>query len=74
MVHGLEAAYWGQVDFVYLDRENPNNAEAVDRFGVRYQPYFFLLDAEGNITDQWIGGVTESELRTAIDGLLAAGG
>jgi len=53
MVHRLEAEYWGKVDFVYLDRENPANAEIVNQFGIRYQPVFILVDAEGNELTRW---------------------
>ena len=53
MVHRLEAEYWGEVDFVYLDRENPANAEIVNQFGIRYQPVFILVDAEGNELTRW---------------------
>lgn len=53
MVHRLEAEYWGEVDFVYLDRENPANAEIVNQFGIRYQPVFILVDVEGNELTRW---------------------
>ena len=72
MVHGLEAEYWGQVNFLYIDREDPANVDVVQQFGVRYQPIFFLLDAEGNIVEQWAGNPGEDGLRQALDDLLAS--
>jgi len=53
MVHRLEAEYWGKVDFVYLDREAAMNADLVDQFGIRYQPVFILVDADGNELTRW---------------------
>ena len=53
MVHRLEAEYWGKVDFVYLDREAAMNADIVRQFGIRYQPVFILVDAEGNELTRW---------------------
>jgi thiol-disulfide isomerase/thioredoxin len=71
VVHQLEADYWGRIDFIYLDRENSANAELVQRFGVRGQPVLFLLDAQGQIIQQWYGRVDESELSSAFESALA---
>jgi len=65
LVHSLEAEYWGQIDFVYLDREDAANRELVAQFGVRGQPVLFLLDAQGNIINQWFGIVNADELQSA---------
>ena len=71
MVHGLESEYWGRVDFVYIDREDPANEEIVWQYGVRYQPVFFLIDADGNIVSQWTVK-NEDEMRAELDSLLAS--
>jgi|GEM_PF-719056 len=72
IVHGLEADYWGDVDFIYLDREEAVNKDVVDLFGIRYQPVFILLDAEGNFVEQWFGAVNEASLRDALDAISGA--
>lgn len=69
IVHGLEAEYFGQVDFVYLDRERPENRAVVDHFGVRSQPVLILLDAEGREVRRWFGGMSAEQIRAALDGL-----
>lgn len=74
MVHGLEAEYWGQVDFVYIDREAEDNQTVTRRFGVRSQPILVLLDPEGNELERWFGYVSEEELRAGIDAYLASAG
>ena len=66
-VHQLEADYWGKLDFVYLDIDNPANSEAKDEFGFVAQPLFVLLDADGNELQRWYGVVNEEEFRTAFD-------
>lgn len=55
IVHGLEAKYTGQIDFLYLDIDDPANDDAKAKYGFWAQPQFFLLDAEGNVIQKWIG-------------------
>lgn len=69
MVHGLEVEYYLDIDFAYLDIDDPRTNEFKSLLGYTYQPHLFLLDGQGNIIQQWIGPVSESELRTAFDGL-----
>ncbi len=74
MVHGLEAEYWGQVDFVYIDREAVDNQAVTERFGIRSQPILVLLDPDGSELERWFGYVSEEELRAGLDGYLASTG
>lgn len=69
MVHGLEGVYWGQVDFVYIDREAGENQSVTEQFGIRAQPVIVLLDADGNEIERFFGLVDEADLRTALDNL-----
>jgi thioredoxin-like negative regulator of GroEL len=57
VVHGLEAKYAGQIDFIYLDIDDPANDAAKDQLGFRVQPQFFLLDADGTVVQEWLGPV-----------------
>jgi thioredoxin-related protein len=70
IVHGLEAEYDPQIDFIYLDIDDPGTEPFKKELGFRYQPHFFLLDKNGNIIKQWLGPVEKSEFREAFDGLL----
>ncbi len=74
MVHGLEAEYWGRVDFIYLDREAPANLNVVQQYGIRYQPVFILIEPNGTIIGQWNGAPGERTLREALDLYLASQG
>jgi hypothetical protein len=70
IVHGLAAEYEGKIDFIYLDIDDPANDGFKQKLGFRYQPQIFLLDADGGIQNEWVGPVTEGELRLALDDAL----
>lgn len=67
-VHGLENMYGDQINFVYLDREDPATLVFQDQLGYVYQPHFFLLDQDGSILAQWRGYVDGVELQRALVG------
>lgn len=67
IVHGLEVEYYNQINFVYLNIEDPLNDQFKVQLGYRYQPHFFLIDGEGNILEQWLGPVTEEDFRGTFD-------
>ena len=69
-VHGLEAAYWGQVDFVYLDIDDPANDGIKEIYNYRAQPTFVLVTPDGTEIQQWYGYTSEDELRRAFDNYL----
>jgi thioredoxin-like negative regulator of GroEL len=70
IVHGLDAEYSGRVNVVYLDIDDPQNAEIKKELGFRVQPHFVLLDAEGKVIQQWVGPVDEADFVAAFDSLL----
>jgi len=61
MVHGLEAKYFGRIQFSYLDADNSNTLDFQQSLGFRYQPEVYLLDAEGNVLQKWVGYTSEEE-------------
>ena len=65
MVHGLEAKYFGKIKFSYLDADDPNTFEIQRALGFYYQPEIYLLDAEGNLLQKWVGYTSEEEFETA---------
>jgi len=68
-VHGLEAEWGEQVNFVYLDIDDPATEPFKRELGYRVQPHMFLLDGEGKVLEQWLGyvegGVIEAALQQA---------
>lgn len=65
-VHGLENMYGGQMNFIYLDRDDPATLPFQEQLGYIYQPHFFLLDGTGTVLAQWRGYVDGQELQRAI--------
>ena len=73
-MHGLEAEYWGRIDFIYLDREDPANADVVSNFGVTYQPVFILITPEGQEVQRWFNGTADTFHEILDAYLVEAGG
>lgn len=71
IVHGLEQQHSDRLTFVYLDVDDPANQEFMQTLGRRAQPEFYLLDAEGNVLQQWFGIVSPEEFEAAFDAALA---
>ena len=69
IVHGLEQKHSNRIDFLYIDREDPANAQIVEQYGIRYQPVYILLDADGNIAQQWFGSVQAEAFEAAFNTL-----
>ena len=70
VVHGLEATYNDRITFVYLDIDDPRNDDLKRELNYRVQPHFILLDADGNLTNQWFGVVPEAEFVNAFEQIL----
>ena len=65
-IHGLANLYGDQVNFIFLDRDDPATYGLQDQLGYIYQPHFFLLDADGAIIGQWRGYVDGEVLQQAL--------
>ena len=61
MVHGLEAKYFGKIQFSYLDADDPNTFDIQRTLGFRYQPEIYLLDGSGNLLKKWVGYTTADQ-------------
>lgn len=70
-MHGLEAEYNGKVNFSYLDIDDPATEPFKLSLGYRVQPHIFLLDAQGNVIQQWLGPVNREELALAFETALS---
>lgn len=66
MVHRLEAEFWGEIDFVYLDQYDAANREILDRYGVRGRPTFILIDPDGTAAQRWFGAIGEEQIRAIL--------
>jgi len=61
MVHGLEAKYFGRIQFTYLDADDPRTLDFQRTLGFRYQPEVYLLDGSGNVLKKWVGYTSEQQ-------------
>jgi hypothetical protein len=55
IVHGLEDDYGEEIEFVYIDIDDPDSYEAKIKYGFRVQPHFLLVAADGEVLEQWYG-------------------
>jgi len=55
IVHELENEYGNDIEFVYLDIDNPNTLDARQKYNFRYQPHFILVDENGEVIEEWLG-------------------
>jgi hypothetical protein len=61
MVHGLEAKYYGKIQFTYLDADDIGTAPFQRELGFYYQPEVYLVDGNGNVLKKWVGFTSEQE-------------
>lgn len=66
-VHGLEDIYGEEINFVYLDRDDPATASFRETLGYVYQPHYFLLNPDGIVLGEWVGYVDGAILQDAIE-------
>ena len=71
VVGGLKNIYGDQVDFIYLDIDDPSNDEAKEKYGYRYQPHLFIVNEADEVEEQWVGFVEQGVLATALDTFLS---
>lgn len=64
MVHELEAKYFGKIQFTYLDADDPRTHDFQRTLGFYYQPEVYLLDANGNVLQKWVGYVLQEEFES----------
>ena len=62
MVHGLEAKYFGKIQFSYLDADDSRTRDFQQTLGFYYQPELYLLDANGNVLQKWVGYTSQEDL------------
>jgi hypothetical protein len=73
VVHGLEEQYGNQIEFVYLDIDDPASDEAKQALGFRFQPHFLLLDEQGAVAQQWLGYVVAEDFERAFAAAIGTG-
>lgn len=70
VINALQNRYKDRILFTFLDIEDPGNSLFKALIGSRV-PLFFLLDAQGNVLNEWQGVVPAADFEAAFN---AAGG
>lgn len=72
VILGLEDEFGNQVNFIYLDIDDPRTIQIQNQLGYEFSslPHFILIDGQGGLVNEWIGYVTADELQAAISSLL----
>jgi len=70
LIHGIEQEFSSEVNFIYLDIDDPAVKVFKRELGFRVEPHFFLLDGKGKVLQQWVGYVSVDTLRKALENAL----
>lgn len=63
---------WGEVAFIHVEifsDEGQTPTEAVQTWGLQSEPWFFAIDADGQVSDRMDGPMIPGELRRALETL-----
>ena len=77
VVHGLENKYSEQMNFVFLDIDDPGTKELRNELGflLSWRPYIFFLNSEGEIVGETlIGAQQDAVLEQAVIDVLRGDG
>lgn len=64
IVHGLEAKYFGKIQFTYLDADDPRTYDFQQELGFYYQPEVYFLDPNGVVLMKWVGFTSETDFES----------
>lgn len=68
LVERLEKEYSDSVEFRLLNVEtDPKGVELANSMGVQYVPTFAFVTKDGVVSSQLVGGVSEEQMRAALD-------
>lgn len=70
VVQGVEKEYSRNVNFIYLDIDNPATNLFKQQLRYKTAPHFFLVNAQGKVLQQWVGYVTVEQFRQALEAAL----
>lgn len=71
IVDGLETDYGQQIDFVYLNIDDDATLEARQTYGFRFQPHFILVNADGEVVEEWLGYTSANVFEESFANILA---
>ncbi len=70
IVDRLKKEFEGIVDIRIIDVNLAQNQNLVNSFRIQYVPTFAFATREGKVTEIYIGGISEGDLRKKVQSLL----
>lgn len=65
-MNGVQAEFEGRVAVVNLNVGNPDNLAVQQAYGLRGHPSAVVIDADGTVTEHYVGPVDAETLRAAL--------
>ena len=69
-MNGLEEQYGNNIEFVYVDIDNPESQALKNQYGFRVQPHFVLVSGNGEVVGEWFGMNEGATFETAFNDVL----
>ena len=70
IVHRLEEQYGNNIEFVYVNIDNPESQTLKEQYGFRVQPHFVLVGGDGQVIGEWFGVNEGATFETAFTDVL----
>ncbi|MEM7116223.1 MAG: hypothetical protein AAF614_27550 [Chloroflexota bacterium] len=67
---GLEAEFAGQINFVRLNVDQPDQARIQQSYGMRGHPSVVILDSSGQPTERYFGAEEAEVLRPVLEAIV----
>ncbi len=74
IVDSVEKKYRSKVTFVNVDYDNPKNKGVLKKYSVSMDPTILIVNAQGEIRQQYLGSVAAEELDSAVQSFIPAPG
>jgi len=63
--------YAGKLEFVNAITGDPSGQQLASQFSFQYIPTSFFINAKGEVVDSFTGPLTEADMRSRLDSLVA---
>lgn len=71
-MHRLEEKYGDQIEFVYLNVDDPASLPMRQQYDIVARSQYVLVDANGEVVQKWFGYITTQSVSEVIDEYLAS--
>ena len=64
-------SYQGKVTYVNAITADPSGEQLASKFQFQYIPTSFFLDSDGKVVDSFTGAMSDADMKTRLDKLIA---